>query len=180
MIFSIAGKVPQIHPTAFVAPTAVIIGDVILEENTSVWFGCVLRGDEGTIRIGAGSNVQDNTIMHESVDLGRNCVVGHLAIVHDAVVGDNCLIGLASVIFGGAKVGEGSLVGAGALVTGGEIPPNSLAVGVPAKVVREVRDRDREYHARLIRDYQGFRTSYLQELEPVDEAAKLIWARLRA
>ena len=117
--------------------------------------------------------------MHERVDLGRNCTVGHMAIVHDATIGDNCLIGLASVVFGGSKVGEGCVVGAGAVLTGGDVPAGSLLVGIPAKVVREVREQDRKWQQGLTSGYQANRGRYLTELEPLDDAAKLMWARLR-
>ncbi|MCX6024466.1 MAG: gamma carbonic anhydrase family protein [Chloroflexi bacterium] len=181
MIFAINGKTPNIHPTAFVAPNAVIIGDVTLEANSSVWFGCVLRGDSGAIVIGEGSNVQDGAVMHENTILGKDITVGHMALVHNARIADNVLIGLCSAVYGGSEVGERSVIAAGAVcVPGTRIPPNSMAMGIPAKVVREATERDREMTRRLTGGYQQNRGRYLEGLEPVDETAKALMLRLRA
>jgi len=136
---------PDIHPSAFVAPNATLIGDIVLAEDTSVWFGAVLRGDNDAIRIGPRSNIQDGAILHVDADvavtIGADVTVGHCAIIHGATVEDGSLIGMGSIVLNGAVIGAGSIVGAGAVVREGEIiPPRSLVVGVPAKVVRQLSD----------------------------------------
>jgi len=144
-IIPFEGRLPRIHPSAFVAPTAVIIGEVTIEEDASVWYGCVLRGDLEPIVVGRRSNVQDNSVLHtgyrEPTIIGPNITVGHGAIIHGCTLEEGCLIGMGAKILNGAVVGRDSIVGAGALVPEGkQIPPRSLAVGVPAKVVRELTD----------------------------------------
>lgn len=138
-----------VHETAYIAPGAVVIGDVTLAEHTSVWFNAVIRGDSEAIRIGAGSNVQDGCVLH--ADPGRPCVLGervtlgHGAIVHGAVVEDDVLIGMRAVVMNGARIGRGSIVGVGAVVLENmEVPPGSIVLGMPGRVVRPVNDRDRE------------------------------------
>lgn len=123
--------------TAYIAPNATIVGDVVLGENVSIWYGAVLRGDSGRITVGAGSNIQDNCVLHEKTTIGRSCTVGHSAIVHGCTIGDGCLIGMGSIILDGAVLGEGCLVGAGAVVTGKtNAPAGSVLLGSPAKVVK--------------------------------------------
>lgn len=130
---------PKIHPSAFVAPEAVVIGRVEVGEGASLWFGAVARGDAERIVIGAGSNVQDGAILHADPGdpclLGKNVTVGHRAVVHGAVVEDGALIGIGAVVLNQARIGKGAVVGAGALVPSGmEVPQGMLVVGVPAKV----------------------------------------------
>lgn len=121
----------------YIAPNATVVGDVVLEHNANIWYGAVLRGDSGTIRIGEGTNVQDNAVIHDSTTLGKFCTVGHGAIVHGCTVGDNCLIGMGAIVLNGAVLEEDCLVGAGALVTGKiHAPAGSLILGNPAKVVK--------------------------------------------
>jgi carbonic anhydrase/acetyltransferase-like protein (isoleucine patch superfamily) len=132
---------PQIDPTAYVAAQAVVIGDVRLAAHSSVWPTSVLRGDINFIEIGEGSNIQDGSIVHLADDLpvrvGKLVTVGHRAILHACTVEDECLIGMGATILDGAVIGRGSIIGAHALVTGGtRIPPGSLVMGTPAKVVR--------------------------------------------
>jgi carbonic anhydrase/acetyltransferase-like protein (isoleucine patch superfamily) len=134
---------PDIHPTAYVAPTAVVMGDVTLGAEASVWYTSVLRGDMAPIRIGARSNIQDGTIVH--VDEGIPCTVGervgvgHRAILHGCIVDDDCLIGMGSILLNRCRIGAGSLVAAGAVVPEGmEVPPASLVMGVPGRIVRKV------------------------------------------
>jgi carbonic anhydrase/acetyltransferase-like protein (isoleucine patch superfamily) len=134
---------PSIDPTAFIAPTAVVMGDVTLGPEASIWFHAVLRGDMAPISIGAQSNVQDGTIVH--VDEGVPCRVGarvgvgHRVILHGCTVEDECLIGMGSVLLNGVRVGTGSVVAAGAVIPEGvTIPPGSLVMGVPGRVVRPV------------------------------------------
>ena len=133
----------QIHPSVFVAQGVIIVGDVTLAQDCSVWFNAVLRGDTEPITIGPGSNVQDGVIMHVdpgySLKIGAGVTVGHGAIVHGATIGDNALIGMGAIILNGAVVGQNSLVGANALVTEGKVyPPDSLIIGSPAKAVRSM------------------------------------------
>ncbi len=125
--------------SAFKAANATVVGDVTLEENVSIWYGAVLRGDSGSISVGAGTNIQDNCVLHEKTTIGKNCTIGHGAIVHGCEIGDCCTIGMGSVILTGAKLGDHCLVGAGAVVTGKMVAPaGSLLLGSPAKVVKEV------------------------------------------
>jgi len=142
-------KKPRIHPSVFVAPNAVVIGDVTVEEEASIWFGCVLRAEEAPIHIGPRSNIQDLTVIHTDVDrpcrVGAGVTVGHRAVLHGAVVEDGALIGIGAIILNGAVIGEEAIVGAGAVVPEGTvIPPRTLALGVPARVVRELREEERE------------------------------------
>lgn len=132
---------PQVHPSAYIAPQATVIGAVTLAAHTSVWPGAVLRGDINTIEIGEGSNIQDGAIVHLAdelgVKVGRYVTIGHLAMIHACTIGDECLIGMHATILDGAVIGNNSIVGAGALVTKNTIvPPGSLVLGSPAKVVK--------------------------------------------
>ncbi len=130
---------------AYVAPGAVVTGDVVLEPDANIWYGAVLRGDLGAIRVGRGSNIQDNCVLHEAVTIGQNCTVGHGAIVHGCTIGDGCLVGMGAIILNGAVLEEGCLVGAGALVTGKiHAPAGSLVLGSPAKVVRELTQEEKQ------------------------------------
>ena len=136
-----------IDDTAFVAPNATIVGRVKVEAEASVWFGCVLRGDNDPIVVGPRSNVQDLSMIHtdEGVPctVGAGVTVGHRVVLHGASIGDGALIGIGAIVLNGARVGEQAVVGAGAVVTEGqEIPPRHLALGVPAKVVRELTDEE--------------------------------------
>lgn len=138
-------KSPKIHPSAFIAPTAVIIGDVEIAEGVSVWDGAIIRGDVAPIKIGKNSNIQDNAVIHgdygEPAIIGENVTVGHLAIVHAAKIGNNVIVGIHAVVLNNAEVGDGSVIGAGAVVTpGSKIPPRSLVLGIPGKVVRQGED----------------------------------------
>lgn len=143
---SFGDKSPSVDPTAWIAPGAVVVGDVALGPGVGIWYGCVLRGDVNAIRIGARSNVQDGSVLHvtrnrfETV-VGDEVTIGHRAVVHGCRVGDGALIGIGAIVLDGAQVGEGALVGAGAVVTPGKvIPPRSLVVGTPARVVRLLDD----------------------------------------
>lgn len=141
------GSAPAIDPTAFIAPTASVIGDVSLGADVGVYFGAVIRADSATITIGAGSNVQDNVTLHVDPDypvvVGNGVTIGHNAVVHGATVEDDCLIGMGARVLNGARIGAGSLVAAGAVVLPGTvIPPGSLVAGLPGKVRREMSDGD--------------------------------------
>ena len=139
----INGRFPADNGAAFVADNATVAGDVRLGRDSSVWYGAVLRADTGRITVGAGSNVQDNAVLHTGpgldVTVGRGTSVGHGAVVHGCTVGDGCLIGMHATILNGAVIGDGCLIAAGALVPENmQVPAGSLVIGVPGKVVRPV------------------------------------------
>lgn len=122
---------------AYLAPSAVVVGDVTLQENVNIWYGAVLRGDSGAIFVGEGTNIQENCVLHEATTVGKDCTVGHGAILHGCTIGDGCLIGMGAIVLDGAVLEEGCLVGAGALVTGKtNAPAGSVLLGSPAKVVK--------------------------------------------
>jgi len=133
---------PTIHKSSFIAPSAVIIGDVTIGKNCGIYPHAVIRGDENSIEIGNGSNVQDCCVIHVDdtyhVKIGNDVSIGHLAMIHGAIIEDECLIGINATVLNGAKIGSGSVIGANALVTAGtEIPKNSLVIGVPGKVIKQ-------------------------------------------
>jgi len=167
VIRTFRGKTPQLGAGVFVAENAAVIGDVVLGENASVWYGTQVRGDVMPIRIGARTNLQDNTVVHVTSDfsgteIGSDCTIGHNAIVHACTVEDFCLIGMGSIILDGARIGTGSLVGAGALVTPGTIiPPGSLVLGSPAKVKRPLDDKEREQIRYGVAHYVDLAAAYL-------------------
>ncbi|MEJ6020048.1 gamma carbonic anhydrase family protein [Corynebacterium sp. H113] len=139
------GKIPRIHKDAWIAPGAVIIGDVEIGADSSVFYGCVLRGDINSIRIGERTNIQDNSTIHVDEDaetiIGDDVTVGHMALIHGTTVENGTLVGMKSALLSHSKVGTGSLIAAGAVVLEGqEIPARSLAAGIPAKVRRELDD----------------------------------------
>ncbi|WP_338765555.1 gamma carbonic anhydrase family protein [Massilia sp. METH4] len=146
-IYQLGEDAPELHPSAFVADSATVIGKVTLAANSSVWYGATLRGDNERITIGENSNVQENTVMHTDMGypltIGRDVTIGHQAMLHGCTIGDGALVGIQAVILNGAKIGKGCLVGAGALVTEGkEFPDNVLIIGSPAKAVRELTADD--------------------------------------
>lgn len=148
-IISLDGNIPSIHPGAFVAPTASIIGDVTMGADSSAFYGVCIRGDTAAIRIGDGTNLQDNVVLHAdpgfSTTVGDRVSVGHTAVVHGCTIEDDCLIGMSATILNGALIGTGSLIAAGAVVLEGmQVPPRSLVAGVPAKVRRELSDEEYE------------------------------------
>lgn len=143
MIENFKNQKPKIHDSCFIAPTADIIGDVTIGENSSIWYKTVLRGDVNKIVVGSNTNIQDGCIVHVADEyptiIGNNVTIGHGAIIHGCTIKDGAFIGMGAIILDGAIIGEGGLIGAGALVTEGkEIPPYSLAVGVPAKVIKKL------------------------------------------
>ena len=149
MIIEFEGKKPRIRPTAWIAPNAVIIGDVEIGPDSSVFYGCVLRGDVNTIRIGARTNIQDNSVLHVDGDvpciLGDDVTVGHMALVHGTTVGDGTLVGMKSALLSRSVIGSGALIAAGAVVLEGfEVPDHTLAAGVPAKIRRELEPEQYE------------------------------------
>jgi len=159
MIWELDGITPQLDAEAWVAPGAQLMGRVVLEPGASVWFGAVLRGDNEEIRVGRGSNVQDLTVCHTDMGypltIGANCTIGHRAILHGCTIEDGVLIGMGATIMNGARIGAGSLIGAGALVAEGkEIPPGSLVMGAPGKILRQLDDIAR---AQLLKSAEGYR-----------------------
>lgn len=148
MILTFKDKKPDYQKAAFIAPNAAVVGDVILEEGSSVWFAASLRADFDSIHIGKNTNIQDGAVIHvdESApaSIGENVTVGHNAVLHGCTVQDNCLIGMGAVVLNRAVIGKGSVVGAGSLVTENkEFPPGSLIIGSPAKAIRQIRDEDK-------------------------------------
>jgi len=165
MIVTYRRTAPKIHPSAFVAPGADVIGRVRLAKQSSIWFGCVLRGDVNRIEIGEATNIQDGSILH--VDDDHPCLiadhvhVGHHANLHGCVVERGAMIGIGAIVLSGARVGAGAIVGAGSVVLEGtKIPPRMLAVGVPARVVRPVTARDLGYIKRWVAKYVRLAKAY--------------------
>ena len=155
------GYTPVVPASAWVHPSAVLIGDVTLGERVSIWAGVVLRGDQGGIVSGDETNIQDGTVAHatggvSTVRVGAGCTIGHRAILHGCRVEDDCLVGMGSILLDNVVIGAGSVVGAGALVpVGMKVPPGVLLLGMPARVVRTVTDVDRERVANGRRTYLG-------------------------
>ena len=142
-LYALDGLAPRCHEDIWIAPDANVIGDVILEQGASVWFGATIRGDTETITVGAGSNIQENCVLHADpgypLSIGANCTVGHKVMLHGCTIGEATLIGMGATILNGAKIGNGCLIGAGALITEGkEIPDGSLVMGAPGKVIRQL------------------------------------------
>ncbi len=127
----------------WIAPTAILVGRVLVEEDASIWFGAVLRGDNELIRVGAGSNIQEGSVLHTDMGfpltIGTGCTIGHMAMLHGCTIGDNSLVGIGAIVLNGARIGRNCLIGAHALITEGkEIPDNSLVMGAPGKIVRPI------------------------------------------
>lgn len=144
-IYALDGVSPKLADDAWVAPTADVMGNVELETQSSIWFGAVLRGDNDLIKIGAGSNIQDNSVLHtdpgQPLVIGQGVTVGHKVMLHGCTIGDNCLIGIGSTILNGAVIGNNCIIGAHALITEGKIiPDNSMVIGAPGKVVKTLSD----------------------------------------
>jgi carbonic anhydrase/acetyltransferase-like protein (isoleucine patch superfamily) len=171
MIYTLDGIAPDIAPSAWIAPEAVLIGKVVVEAEANIWFGAMIRGDNEEIRVGRGSNVQENSVLHTDIGyplvIGANCTIGHKAMLHGCTIGDGTLIGMGATILNGAKIGKGCLIGACALITEGkEIPDGSLVMGAPGKVVRVL---DAEARDRLLLSAAGYRANarrFAQGLRP--------------
>ncbi len=174
-LFELEGRAPQFPQDGdyWVAPTAVLIGDVVMESGSSVWFGSVLRGDNERITVGEGSNLQENCVCH--TDMGfplvirRHCTIGHKVMLHGCEIGDNTLIGMGAVILNGAKIGKNCLIGAGALVTEGkEIPDGTLVVGSPAVVKRHLSPEAIEGLTKSAESYQANMRRFRTGLKPIE------------
>lgn len=173
-ILSYRGVWPQIHETAFVAPSAVLIGDVVIGPESSVWAGCILRGDLGPLRVGRRSNLQDGTVMHATdpsqgghgVFVGDEVTVGHMALLHDCVVEDRAFIGMRATILDGGRVESEGMLAAGALLTPGKVVGRGqIWAGNPAKFFREIKPEERVSFDSRAGEYAALAASYL-----VDEA----------
>jgi carbonic anhydrase/acetyltransferase-like protein (isoleucine patch superfamily) len=146
VIAPFGGRTPDVPRSVFVAPTAVVVGDVVLGEDTSVWYGCVIRGDVGPIRVGARTNLQDGCILHVTrgrrpLVVGDDVTAGHRAVLHGATIGDRCLIGMGAIVLDDAEIGEETLIAAGSVVLEGtRVPPRSFVAGVPASVRGPIPD----------------------------------------
>jgi carbonic anhydrase/acetyltransferase-like protein (isoleucine patch superfamily) len=161
------GRLPRIHPTAFIDDSAQVIGDVEIGEASSVWMCVVMRGDVHRIRIGDRSNVQDGTVVHAMKDthpttVGHDVTIGHAAVIHGCTIEDRCLIGMGAILLNGARIGSGSIVAAGALVVEGmQVPPRSLVMGSPAKVRRTLSDSEVAEIQMYADRYVAYRLDYM-------------------
>ncbi len=149
-VYALGNIEPQLHDSVWVAESASVIGNVHMAEKTSVWFGAVIRGDNEPIEIGAGSNVQDNAVLHsdpgQPLKIGENVIVGHQVMLHGCTIGDGVLVGIGATILNGAQIGAGSIIGAHALITENKvIPPRSLVVGAPGKVIKTLGDKEANF-----------------------------------
>jgi carbonic anhydrase/acetyltransferase-like protein (isoleucine patch superfamily) len=169
-IYRLGDDSPVVAPSAYVAPNATVVGKVVLAENSTVWFGATLRGDNETISIGAGSNVQDGAVLHTDpgfpLSIGINVSIGHQAMMHGCTVGEGSLIGIQSIVLNGAAIGKGCLVGAGALITERKIfPDGCLIIGAPAKAVRELTVEERENLLKVAENYAERGAYYRMQLQ---------------
>ncbi len=163
MKYEFDGISPKVGENTFIADNAAIVGDVTIGENSSVWFGAVIRGDEGKITIGNNTNIQDNATVHSETKIGNGVTIGHNAIVHGCEIGDNVLIGMGATILDSAVIGEDSIVGAGALVTGKKVfPPKSLIIGSPAILKRELSEEEVESIRHNAKEYVNIAKKYMK------------------
>lgn len=172
MILDFEGKTPKIGKDVFVADSARVIGDVKLDDEASIWYGAVLRGDIGSIIIGKRSNIQDNSVLHITppeypVVIGNDVTVGHGVILHGCTIGSRSLIGMGAVVLDGVEIGEESIVAAGAVVPPGKkFPSRSLIMGVPAKVVRKIEDKEVEAILKNAEEYVKLSKRHLNQYKP--------------
>ena len=171
-IFQLDDLTPSLHASTWVADSAEVMGNVILAEDVNIWFGVVVRGDNDTITIGKGSNIQDNSVLHADdgvpLTIGENVTVGHQVMLHGCTVGDNSLIGIQAVILNNAKIGKNCLVGAGALVTEGkEFPDGSMIIGSPAKAVKQLSPEQIEGLKLIAKNYVNNALRYKAGLKKI-------------
>jgi carbonic anhydrase/acetyltransferase-like protein (isoleucine patch superfamily) len=172
-LYSLDGQVPVVDPSSWVAESAEVMGNVVLEAESSIWFNAVIRGDNEPIRVGRGSNVQDGCVLHSDHDqpltIGQHVTVGHQVMLHGCTIGDESLIGIGAVVLNGARIGKNCLVGAGSLVTEGkEFPDGSMIMGSPAKVVRQLTPEQIEGLRRSARGYRANAERFRQGLVRID------------
>jgi len=173
-LFSFEGRAPKISSTAWIAPTATLVGDVTVEDDASVWYGAVLRADFGPVVIRRGANVQDGSILHGGsapvTEVGEGATLGHLCVLHGAVIGTEALIGNGATVLDGAVIGDHALVAAGATVAPGmSVPPGMLAVGTPARVVREVTGTAKEWVDTNPEVYRQLARRHAASIRPLGE-----------
>ncbi len=171
-VFILGDVAPRIASSAYVAPSATVLGNVTLQEHASVWFGATLRGDNENIDIGESSNVQDGAVLHTDpgfpMSVGRNVSIGHQAMLHGCTVGEGSLIGIQAVVLNGAVIGKGCLIGAGAIITERKVfADGCLIFGAPAKVVRELSAEERENLLKAAANYAERAQFYRSRLEPL-------------
>lgn len=171
-VYRYGERVPSVHESVFVAPTASVIGSVVLSENVSVWFGATIRGDNDTITLGKNSNVQEGAVLHTDAGLeltvGENVTIGHQAMLHGCTIGDGSLIGIQAVILNGAVIGKACLVGAGAVITERKVfPDRSLILGAPARVARTLSDEDVQNLLKSAASYVDRRAQFLTKLKEI-------------
>jgi len=174
MEFELAGRRPKVHPDAYIAPTAVLIGDVEIEAGASVWFGAVLRGDEATIKVGEGANIQDNVVVHCAEGLPtlieKNASVGHSAQLEGCVVEQGALVGMGATMLQRSRLGAGSMLAAGAVLQeGSEIPAGHMAAGVPAAVKKQLDGSSDRWVGITARHYQERAVKYRAGLKPIPD-----------
>ena len=174
-VYALEGKAPSLPESGdfWVAPSAELMGDVTLHDGASVWFGAVARGDNEPIIIGEGSNVQEHSMLHTDpgypLSIGKNCTIGHRAIIHGCTIGDCSLIGMGAIILNGAKIGKNCLIGAGALVAEGkEIPDGSLVLGMPGKVARALDETAQAMLMKSAEVYQANMRRFKNSLERIE------------
>ena len=171
-IFALGDKTPQVSPSAWIAHDANVIGHVEVSEKASIWFGATLRGDNELIHLGAGSNIQENCVLHTDMGyplmIGENCTIGHMVTLHGCVIGNNSLIGMGATILNGAKIGKNCLIGAGALITENkEIPDGSMVLGSPGRVVKELGEAQIAGLEKSALHYQENARRFRDHLRPV-------------
>lgn len=171
-LYALGDKRPDVNPDAWVAPDANLIGNVVLHEGSSVWFGATLRGDNEVIEVGKGSNIQENCVCHTDMGfpmvIGENCTIGHKVMLHGCTIGDNTLIGMGATILNGAKIGNNCLIGAGALITENKvIPDGSLVMGAPGKVVRQLDAKAIAGLTESAQYYTANAARFKQDMKPV-------------
>ena len=172
-VYELDGTQPRVADSAWVADSAQVMGNVVLGEDSSVWFGTVIRGDTETITVGRGSNIQDASVLHADIGkpltIGDNVTVGHQVMLHGCTIGDESLIGIGAIVLNGAKIGRHCLVGAGALVTEGkEFPDGSMIIGSPAKAVRQLSPEQIEGLRRSARHYMANAQRFRAGLKKID------------
>ena len=174
MIYSLKDKTPTIDDSCFIAPSADVIGDVVLKKNASVWFNCTIRADNDTITIGENSNIQDGSVLHVDpgcpINIAANCTIGHKVMLHGCSIDENTLIGINAVILNGAKIGKNCIIGANALVTEGtKIPDGSMALGSPAKVVKSLPQEASKLIAEGAEHYVDNSARFAQHLKKIKQ-----------